>query len=83
MEQQVRKMEVHRSQSAAWGGMVDLYWNHNYSKRHRYRTISKAIQELISICDKDWNMRHTDHMNRTTIYFRDVTDAVSFSFCYS
>jgi hypothetical protein len=79
----ISEVKIDSTCSAAWGGRVDVYWRRDFSRKHRYRAISKAIGELVQISDRDWNMRHTDRANVTTIYFRDVTDAVNFGFYYS
>lgn len=83
MSKDVLKIQVNKSQSSAWGGMVDVYWKKRFSRRQRYQRISFAIQDFNAIADQDWNMRHTDSVNRTTLYFRDATDAVTFSFYFS
>ena len=79
----IRDVHVEQSYSEAWGGRVDVYWRRNLSRKHKYRALRGVIDELTAIDQRDWNMRHTDSVNKTTLYFRDATDAVSFSFYVS
>jgi len=83
VHQDIREIDLKPSVSPAWGALVHIYWNKNFSRRHRYRTIMHAINDLSDVSDKDWNIHHTDFQNKTTVYFRDTADAVTFSFYYS